>query len=103
MPHRQFLDTDGSAWAVWEVRPSILREAIRGYSVRPDSSARIDRTLASGWLCFESGDRKRRLAPIPLGWEVLTTQELQRLCQTAIAVRSIVRDKRSGEGEQTQP
>jgi hypothetical protein len=36
-----------------------------------------------GWLTFESGDEKRRLAPVPEGWERLRPQRLELLCRVA--------------------
>jgi hypothetical protein len=39
--------------------------------------------LSDGWLCFESGSEKRRLAPIPSGWEVCGTRALEQLCSRA--------------------
>ena len=41
------------------------------------------RELADGWLCFESGSEKRRVAPIPAGWEEFTGAQLETLCQSA--------------------
>ncbi len=38
---------------------------------------------ANGWLCFESVTEKRRLAPIPEGWEFLDVPTLQQLCESA--------------------
>jgi hypothetical protein len=39
--------------------------------------------LESGWLAFVSGERKRRLAPFPVGWERAPEIELERLCGMA--------------------
>jgi hypothetical protein len=45
--------------------------------------------LESGWLTFESAAEKRRLAPIPAGWEDLDDAGLEQLCQRARPVPKI--------------
>jgi hypothetical protein len=56
-----------------------------GVDRRTVSQRRI--TLAEGygrgWLTFESLDEKRRLIPIPGGWESATQEELRMLCAKA--------------------
>jgi len=42
--------------------------------------------FANGWLCFESDGAKRRLAPIPPGWEFATGKVMEELWQQATAV-----------------
>lgn len=37
----------------------------------------------AGWLVFESGSERRRLMPIPPGWEVRSESDLERLCGRA--------------------
>lgn len=39
--------------------------------------------LEAGWLCFERGDEKRRLSPIPAGWDEASDEELEALFQQA--------------------
>jgi hypothetical protein len=92
MPHRQFVDDAGAVWAVWDVRPSAV-----GSSLDPRIAAalrggggivsQMNRTMAEGWLCFESDAEKRRLTPIPPGWDNLSTTDLLRLCETASGVK----------------
>jgi hypothetical protein len=36
-----------------------------------------------GWLCFDAGMFRRRLAPIPPKWEACSDAELEALCQQA--------------------
>ena len=96
MPHRQFVDAAGTSWSVWDVRPTAVQPA-REDAPPPSSSdahfraqihvAPIDEALAAGWLCFECGEQKRRLAPIPPGWESLSTAALEQLCHTAPPVQ----------------
>ncbi|MGQ0713120.1 MAG: hypothetical protein ACT4PJ_05240 [Gemmatimonadaceae bacterium] len=74
--HREFVDQKGRRWEVWEVRPGARGEA------RP-----VRAELAAGWLAFESEEEKRRLAPIPSGWNELTPEALAELCESAAFVR----------------
>lgn len=69
MAHRSFRDERGREWQVWDVRPTadiVIRPELRG-----------------GWLAFESGDEKRRLAPVPDGWETASDAELLALLARA--------------------
>lgn len=82
---REFKDHSGKTWRVWDVYPSI-----RGNAPEPgtDDTSQLaapfpNRALSDGWLCFESGSEKRRLAPIPSGWEVCGTPALELLCARA--------------------
>jgi hypothetical protein len=98
MGHRQFSDSAGVAWEVWDVQPAVLTPAS---SSSPDAtvpssgspagsprweSPRLDGPLANGWLCFQCAGAKRRLAPIPDGWQELDGVQLERLCVSASAV-----------------
>ena len=105
MPHRQLLDMHGTQWTVWDVHPSrvqreldLARHAKRraGAPERPEHAPlRLDALYASGWLCFDSGHDKRRLAPIPPGWESLDARELARLFDAAEQVKRTRRTDRS--------
>ena len=75
MAHRVFY-RQGVRWEVWEVR---LGERGGRRSVDPQ--------LAGGWLTFESTSEKRRLAPIPEGWDALEDETLVQLCDSAAFVR----------------
>lgn len=67
MPVREFVGADGRAWRVWAVRP-VMHQGLLG----PGS-----------WLCFESGTEKRRLSPVPAGWESSPAERLAELCRAA--------------------
>jgi hypothetical protein len=54
MAYREFSDTEGRAWRVWDTYPE------KPQLVRP--------VYENGWLCFEGDGEKRRLAPIPAEW-----------------------------------
>lgn len=49
----------------------------------------------AGWLTFESLDEKRRLIPIPSGWEDISQAELRALCDKA---RRIAKNDGVGAG-----
>ena len=75
---RQFRDAAGVEWQAYQAGPQSnlgLREELLPESYR------------GGWLVFESPTEKRRLAPVPQGWQTLTPQELRRLCALATPTR----------------
>lgn len=82
---RGFTDAGGTEWRVWQVLPSPLD----GQQDAADNMTRMSLNgtpFANGWLCFESTIEKRRLAPIPEGWEFLDTASLEQLCGRAVQV-----------------
>lgn len=108
MPYRQFTDPDGAVWDVWEVRPAAAEEALRrareeraGEGARWTGVAPVNNNLAAGWLCFESGTRKRRLAPVPDGWVEASHDALQELCSRATAVRRRATGDRTSSATET--
>lgn len=74
MAVRTFTDPDGREWNVWSVMPSRKSDLF------------LPQTMTEGWLCFETGDEKRRLHPISEGWEAAPSEDLWSLCLTAQAV-----------------
>lgn len=72
MDSRKFT-IDGRHWRVFEVLP------FSGFPVHSP--------LRYGWLCFESGDEHRRLAPIPSGWDREPVEQLIRLWEASTTVR----------------
>ena len=106
MSYRTFLDQQGKRWEVWLVTPAAAerRRADRRASQvavephpefadrrrapeRRKSTFRRTITVASeysdGWLCFEGEDEKRRLAPVPDGWEEAGPDRLSTWLQAA--------------------
>ena len=73
MASREFIDSAGAHWLVWDTRPTTRA------SLRPEFEA--------GWLTFECGHELRRLAPTPVGWESLADPELERYCRAATPVQ----------------
>jgi hypothetical protein len=87
MTHRKFRDGDGKTWDVWEVYPSAVEQRISGEHPagrRIDSSTGgpreikilVPTALQQGWLAFQSGSERRRLAPIPGNWDALAEDAL---------------------------
>ena len=71
MAYREFRDAAGATWTVWETYPT-----------RPGA---IDAAWRGGWLTFESGEIRRRLAPIPRGWNDAPDSRLDLMCRAAEA------------------
>ena len=108
MGHRSFIDAAGVHWNVWDVIPQWTERRSGEERRRPEDDPRHDPPvlerrakqprrgesqdgtririaagLSRGWLAFESNRDKRRLAPIPAGWESLSDGELEALCAKA--------------------
>ena len=106
MPQRVFRTASGVEWHVWSVIPGSAggEERRHGYDRRsPDpviqykgSERRggaerrrvlpVAAGLQLGWLVFDSGSERRRLAPIPPAWEARPACDLERLCERAVPV-----------------
>lgn len=108
MSSREFTDRRGTIWRVREIVPQFAerRKGDRRASVAALWSARIpvvdrrtierrrtstiratvSRGYEQGWLTFESPDEKRRLAPVPAGWETFSPERLELLCRMADVV-----------------
>jgi hypothetical protein len=86
---RDFTDSAGLHWRVWATMPS------SPHLVSPE--------LHDGWLTFDSGSSRRRLAPIPPNWDQLSAERLQLLCQTATSARTSdpFRDANRGAEDQS--
>jgi hypothetical protein len=69
MAVREFRDSHGGTWRVWANYPPVT--GILGAG------------LEGGWLTFDSGTRRKRLAPIPKGWGEATDVELEIMCTAA--------------------
>jgi hypothetical protein len=114
MGHRSFTDTAGIVWNVWDVLPQwterrsgerrrtdpddvadppVLERRRKGNrradaGETPGARIRIAAGLSRGWLAFEGGGDKRRLAPIPPGWEAFDDSQLAELCRRATPIVS---------------
>jgi hypothetical protein len=76
---RQIRDAAGVEWVVYEVNPAV--NAWRTAGSLPEG-------YKNGWLCFESCNEKRRLTPLPEGWQEYPIEQLSGLIGTALPVRS---------------
>jgi hypothetical protein len=99
-PYRTFLDDASRLWNAWDVIPH-WGERRRGERRSASGDRSRDRRLADrrrnagalrislpprlvkGWLAFESGEERRRLAPIPEHWEILSDDALRALWRDA--------------------
>lgn len=81
---RGFTDSTGVEWRVWEVFPTKAGQAF----IDSSHTSLKETPFANGWLCFESPAEKRRLAPIPVGWEFNDPPFLEELCRKAAPVTS---------------
>ena len=67
---RELKDAEGIEWSVFEVkRASGARDLL------------VPGLMRTGWLCFENGTQKKRIAPIPAGWEELSDAALLALAR----------------------
>lgn len=115
MTERRFVDSDGTRWTVRATVPTMAErrrmarrrrgqgEGRSDAGATPRGSAAVERRRNAerrrvaqtrapvspgheeGWLTFESPTAKRRLAPIPSGWDTLPEAELRHLCTRAVA------------------
>ena len=80
MALREFPDSAGRIWEVWDTHPKEMNSAGTGEStfskymadqiVRGGSQpTSVRHEYQAGWLTFKLGDHRRRLAPIPAQWE----------------------------------
>jgi hypothetical protein len=68
MAMREFVDAAGTRWLVWDTVPA--RAAGLG-------------EFAGGWLTFDDGAERRRLAPVPDGWAAFPDARLALLLRLA--------------------
>lgn len=80
---RNFTDTAGTEWTVFEVRRQGNEE---------DNWAYLPRGFRAGWLCFESDAGKRRLSPVPDAWKSADSSNLERMLRRAMPVVRVKRD-----------
>lgn len=95
MAYKAFVDPQRRRWDVWDVHPAAIERRTgldrrRAQRAEPERRVQVERRrmrlapeLREGWLCFECAGERRRLAPIPSGWEQLTEAELASLCLRA--------------------
>lgn len=90
MAVREFTDSWGTEWRVWDVTPEVMHPITR--------SEEFMKNLQDGWLAFESSTEKRRIpAPYPAEWFGFSLPQLEELCNKATPV---VRRPFTPSGEQ---
>jgi hypothetical protein len=99
-PHRIFRDDSARLWNAWDVIPiwgerRLSERRTHATAAAEGERRRRDRRLtrgirialpprlASGWLAFECGEERRRIAPIPPEWHLLPDEELRALWRRA--------------------
>jgi hypothetical protein len=104
-PHRTFRDHESRLWNAWDVHPLWGERRARDRRHRDEAPppAMLERRrterrhatglrialpprLAGGWIAFECGDERRRVAPIPQGWSELDEDALRALWRDAEAL-----------------
>jgi hypothetical protein len=104
--YRTFLDSKGKRWEVWLITPAAAERRMIDRRASSAGSAKyqgeLDRRrtperrrgpfhrsgavaseFSKGWLCFETEGEKRRLAPVPPGWEEAGPDRLATWLQAA--------------------
>jgi hypothetical protein len=70
---RTYTDRNGDTWLIYLVAPT---GGVSPHLLPPE--------FQSGWLCFERGHDKRRLAPVPDDWEFCDEQRLETYLEAAV-------------------
>ena len=87
MPLRVLRDSNAVVWQVWDVRPSWLAAAKLVNAAAGVTRPLLQPALADGWLTFESASgERRRVVPIPDGWDMLDDAGLDGLLLRATPV-----------------
>ena len=97
MSNRKIRDDRGTVWDVWDVTPDdvpsrlVYDRWIEPRAEAPEALADataplIDPHLERGWLCFQAGEARRRLAPIPPKWFEMPDADLRTMLEVASPV-----------------
>jgi hypothetical protein len=108
--HRAFKDSSGVMWDVWDVVPVSAerrsasdRRVRQGFTVENElvvvdrrrgkdrrqldtsgrARVRVNPGMGAGWLVFDTRGERRRLAPIPAGWETASEAQLEMMLHDA--------------------
>jgi hypothetical protein len=95
MPLREFADAMGQVWQAWDTHPSETAHLAKGESAfnrfvastaqrEGREPTRVRDQYAEGWLTFRLANARRRLAPIPKGWDGADDLTLRRYLDSAI-------------------
>ena len=104
---RTFIDSLGREWSAFDVVPRDNErrhrdrradDAVETFTDRrengdrrltPGSQSMLVSQASQGWLCFERGVDRRRLTPIPEGWEQCDEKQLETYCSQAKPVHRL--------------
>lgn len=97
-------DENGTARRSWDVPATSFFQPVRSAEDRRTTDdpgyaperrvgqerrrCRLTPGMERGWVCFQSGEEKRRIAPPPAGWDTCGEEELRRLLQRSSALES---------------
>lgn len=87
MAFREFADAEGTGWRVWATLPTVGKIYSSGFE--------------QGWLTFEAGGQRCRLAPIPARWESADEAKLRLMLKAAKLAKSPSRDAESSDNAVT--
>jgi hypothetical protein len=100
MAYRTFLDSEGVEWHAWDVSPRAVERRVADRRTMGENVSFPDRRqserrqvdgcgtpltsgLREGWLCFDAGEARKRLSPIPADWEDCGQRTLEHYCHLA--------------------
>ncbi len=89
MSLREFADSSGNVWQAWDTHPQRIEHLKKGESAftrfvattakrEGTEPTTVREQYSEGWLTFKLASTRRRLAPIPDGWERAEDATLQR-------------------------
>jgi hypothetical protein len=76
MAYRRIVDNQDNVWDVWEVNPASSSRALS-----------VPLEMQAGWLAFQCGEERRRIAPLPVDWSEMSDAALMRLMSDAAPIR----------------
>lgn len=80
-PYREFTDSAGVRWKAYRVEPQRVSPALE--RLRDSLPAQASERRRP-WLLFESESGRRRLSPVPAGWDgSCTDADLEQWCEIA--------------------
>ena len=97
MAMREFEDSTGRSWRAWDTYPSagpgnddtaLVRFMKRQPGDEGVQPLGVRSHLAAGWLTFGSGDERKRIAPVPAGWQTCDLPKLLQLLARAEIVKA---------------
>lgn len=93
MAYREVIDDAGTSWQVWDVIPGAADKRASADGPPPTATGerrkarsarvRVSPAKRDGWLAMKCDAERRRIAPIPEGWQSMTDDELLKLIDDA--------------------